>query len=215
MSTTTQNRVLSALNWRYATKQFDTSAHLTEEQIHTLLESISLTPTAYGQQPFRAILVETPALREALIPASYGQDKVLHSSLTLVLAARTDLGDASTEAYMALAAQTWGMQVSDLAQFEGMVKGFYGSLTAEQKIDWAKRQAYIAMGTVLTTAALEEIDACPMEGIVPAQVDAILGLADQNLTTAAVIVFGKRSAEDKTQHHPKVRVPLDTLVIRK
>lgn len=199
-----ENKVLEQLHWRYATKKFS-DRKLTEEQLDVLLEAVRLAPTSYGQQPFRVVRVENQALREKLVPASFGQDKVANASHLLVFAVQTDLSEKTVADYISRTAEVWDMQRSELEGFEGVVNNLYAGMSAEAKEHWAARQAYIGLSFLMQTAALEEIDVCPMEGINPEQYDEILDLAAHNLKTVVVATVGFRAEDDSAQHLAKSR----------
>jgi nitroreductase len=203
---------LEPLNWRYAVKAFDTDRKLSEEQLSQLLESARMAPTAFGQQPFKVIVVNNPAVRQELIAHSYGQDKVAAASHLLVFAADTALGDDTVDHYMAHAAKTWNTTTEALAGFSGAVKGTYNALGEQGRIAWAQQQAHIALGTLLTVAAYNGIDACPMTGFSTDKYDEILGLKEKNLKSTVIVTLGHRSTEDSAQHMPKVRKPVSEFV---
>ena len=73
------------------------------------------------------------------------------------------------------------------------------------KLQWAKLQTYIALGQLMTSAAVLGVDACPMEGIAPAEYDRILGLEEKGLTTSVACALGYRSSDDKYATALKVR----------
>jgi nitroreductase len=91
-----------------------------------------------------------------------------------------------------------------------------GSLVGDQAKaripHWAAHQAYIALGNLLTSAALLGVDACPMEGFVPAEFDKILDLPAQGYAAVVCCALGYRSADDKYAKIPKVRLPAAELV---
>ncbi len=204
---------VTALQWRYATKQFDTTKKLTAEQLDTLLEAMRLSASAFGLQPWKFIVVNNPAVRAKLRAAAWGQPQVTDASHFIVLAAKTDLSDESVDAYIHSIAQTRQQTPADLASLATVIKGFLARHTPEQRIEWAKKQAYIALGTLLSAAAVERIDAGGMEGFDPAQFDEILGLAPLHLTTAVAAPIGFRSNQDATAQLAKVRFPISEVVV--
>ncbi len=203
---------LEPLNWRYAVKAFDADRKISDEQLDQLLESARLAPTAFGQQPFKIIVVNTPAIRQDLIAHSYGQEKVASASHLLVFAVDTALGDDSVDHYMANASKTWNTTLESLEGFSGAVKGTYNALGEQGRIAWAQQQAHIALGTLLTVAAYNGIDACPMTGFSTDKYDEMLGLKEKNLKSTVIVTLGHRSAEDNAQHLPKVRKPVSEFV---
>jgi nitroreductase len=207
------NNIINALNWRYATKSFDSSKKLSDDQLNTILESMRLSASSYGLQPWKFVVVSNPETRTALRAAAWDQTQVTDASAFVVLAVRTDVDAAYVDAYMKSIADTRGMDVAALSGFADMIKGTISRRTAEQVIDWSSRQVYIALGTALTTAAQLEVDTCPMEGFDEAKFDEILGLKEMNLSSRVCLAIGFRSAEDTSATYKKVRSAKDEVVV--
>ncbi len=196
---------IKALEWRYATKQFDATKKIDSETIQTLKESIRLSPSSYGLQPYTIIDVSTPEIREKLKVAAYGQTQLTDASHLLIFAASTDVTEAHVDEFISSHATIRNVPVETLAGYAGMIKANIVSRTIEQKSLWAAKQAYIALGFLLESAALLEVDAAPIEGFDAAQFDEILGLKEKNLTSAVICALGYRSADDTYANQPKVR----------
>ena len=203
--TTMSNNLITQLNWRYATKAFDPSAKISDQKLNIILEALRLAPSSYGLEPWAFIVVKDQELKDRLMAASYGQVQVGQASHVIVLAVRTDINDTFVDNFTSTKEQTEGMPAGTLAAYNGMIKGSINSLTAEQNIQWHKKQAYIALGFAMTACALENVDSCPMEGFDASQFDEILGLKELNLTSAVILPIGIRSAEDKMAMVPKSR----------
>jgi nitroreductase len=174
-----------------------------------------LAPSSYGLQPWKAIVVTDPEVRAKLVGAAYGQRQVADASLLVVLAIKTNLGDADVEAYLQRIAAVRGAPIASLEGFRGLLTGaILKGMDEPTRRAWSARQAYIALGTLLTSAALLGIDVGPMEGFVPAQVDEILGLGARGLTSVVFAAVGYRSADDKYASVKKVRPEKGDAVIR-
>lgn len=206
--------VLESLKWRYATKKFDSSKKMTAQQLELLLEASNLTASSYGLQPFQILVVENPEIREKLKAAAYGQSQVTDASQVIIFAAKSNLSVADVDSYMQLISKVRNVPVEALNDFKAMVAGTISSRAPEVLTQWAARQAYIALGNLLTVAALEKIDACPMEGFDNAQFDEILGLKAKNLTSVVMATVGFRAADDVSQNYAKVRRPLSDIVTK-
>ncbi len=207
-------QLLEALNWRYAVKQF--SNHTLEEaRLHTLLEATRLSPSAYGLQPYKLLLVEDQALRAELVTHSYDQQKVLHSSHLLVFAACRDIDSQFIREHMT---RLHAARQPDEAAHQGMQQHYQQVLVdqpnTEQRQQWIRDQTFLALGNLLTSAALLQIDTCPMTGIIPAQYDRLLGLEPHGLTTLATVTLGFRHPHDDYASQPKVRLGMEELVMR-
>lgn len=204
---------LNKLQWRYATKRFDKSRKLNSTQVDNLLQAANLAPTSYGLQPFAIAMVTDDKVKEKLSPAAFNQPQVTEASHLFIFSARTDLTDRDVEQYIERIANTRGIPKESLADFDQTMKGTIKNLQPEQRFQWAARQAYISLGMLLSAAALQDIDACPMEGFNNDQFDEILGLKEKGFSTLAMVAAGYRSAEDEYQHYKKVRKSLDEFVI--
>lgn len=206
------DQLLAALHWRYATKQFDPARKISPADWETLEQALLLTPSSVGLQPWKFLVIDNPALRTTLQPVSYGQSQIVDASHLVVLAAKPDLSEADVDAHVARIAEVRGLAVADLAGLKGMAMGIVTGRSAEERRDWAFNQTYIALGNLLTSAALLGIDACPMEGFSREEYDRILDLPAQGLASVAVATLGYRSADDKYATAPKVRFPLETVI---
>ncbi len=208
MKTIESTQLIGQLNWRYATKQFDASRKLSADDLAALEEAVSLSPSSLGLQLWKFVVVEDPAIRERLKAASWGQSQITDASQIIVFAAKTDITEADIDAHLERIAEVRGVSLESLAPLREMsVGGAIHAKTPEQRAEWARRQVYIALGTLLTSAALMGIDACPMEGFSPADYDSILGLDALGYNSVVVGAIGYRSAEDKYAGAPKVRFP--------
>ena len=207
-NTITSQQLLDQLNWRYATKQFDPSRKITAQDWATLEDALLLTPSSGGLQPWKFIVVTDPAVRAKLLPASYGQPQITNASHLVVFAAKTNFSEADVEAFIRHAATTRGVSVESLAPFRDiLVGGIVKSMDEAGRDAWARNQAYIALGNLLTSAAVLGIDACPMEGFNRAQYDEILGLNQQGFGSAVIATLGYRATSDQYATAPKVRFP--------
>ena len=204
---------LEALNWRYATKKFDPARTLSAQQLEELLEAVRLSPSSYGLQPYKILVVSDPELRLRLRPAAWNQSQVTQASHLLVFAHRTDFGPELIDSYLEEVSQTRGASLESLQPYADFMKSKLLGLPAREKADWSARQAYIALGTLLSAAAQAEIDTCAIEGFDPVQVNQILGLDSQHLSAGVMAAVGFRSEEDATQYHKKVRRSHDALFL--
>lgn len=195
--------MIEHLNWRYATKQYDATKKISTADLNTLKEAVRLTPTSYGLQGFKVIIVENPEVRAKLREKAYGQGQVTDASHLFVFVAQKDMTVEHIDNYLHLISETRGVSVADLQGFGDYMKGAIGGIPTEYKAVWNAKQAYIGLGILLTAAASLKIDATPMEGFDPTGFDEILGLTDY--TTAVIAAVGYRHADDASQHYPKVR----------
>jgi nitroreductase len=215
MSTTIKPETLiGQLNWRYATKQFDPKRKISAQDWATLEETLLLTPSSGGLQPWKFVVVTDPAVRAKLRPASYGQVQITDASHLVVFASKNNFSEADVDAHIKHIAEVQGAPIETLAPLRGMlVGGIVQSQDEAARNAWARNQAYIALGNLLTSAALLGIDACPMEGFDRGQYDEILGLKAKGFAAAVIVTLGYRSTTDKYANAPKVRFPKEQVFI--
>jgi nitroreductase len=201
----TPDQLLAALRWRYATKQFDASRKIPEDIWAAIEESLVLTPSSFGLQPWKFLVVKNPAVRARLLPESWSQPQVTDASHFVVLTARTDLSTADIDAWISRMAEVQGKSPEDVAPLKGMIAGFAERMSEEDRHAWNIRQVYIALGQLMAAAAVLGIDSCPMEGISAPAYDRILGLEGSGYATVVACALGYRSPEDKYAAAPKAR----------
>jgi len=208
--------LLQALHWRYATKLFDPSRRIPEGEWEVLEHSLRLTPSSFGLQPYRFMVVRDPALREQLKPESWGQSQITDASHLVVFLARQEMTEAYVDAFLAEVARTRGVTLDSLSGYRNrMISHLMANAKGLDIPEWSARQAYIALGQLMTSAAFLGVDACPIEGLDPQAYDRILGLEGGEYRTVAACAVGYRSSEDKYAALAKVRLPLEHLVIRR
>lgn len=205
--------LLDALRWRYATKAFDVSKKISDADLDILLESLRLSPSSFGLQPWTFIVVRDPALRARVREAAWGQPQVTDASHLIVLCAKKTIDAAFINAFIDFTVSERSQPRSVLEEYESMMLNFLAAITPEAQAEWMKRQAYIALGVLLTACAQLRIDATPMEGFEPTKVDAILGLSDKNLTPVLLCPVGYRSANDAYASLKKVRFPKEKVIL--
>ena len=200
------------MQWRYATKQFDPAKRVDDDTWAALERAMVLSPSSYGLQPWRFVAVESPDVKLKLRAAAYGQAQVTDASHVVVIASRLGFAVADVDRHLTQVARVRGVPVDSLNGLRQMVVGMLSKRDAAATDAWCRDQAYLALGTALTAAAVLGVDACPMEGFVPAQVDALLNLTARGYTAAVLIAFGHRAADDKYATLPKVRYdPADVI----
>jgi len=204
--------LLSALNFRYATKQFDPTRKLDTPTWDALLQSLVLAPSSFGLQPWRFLIVNNPEIRAKLRAASWNQPQLTDADRVIVVTTRTDLTAADLDAWMSCLALAQGKSPEDLAAYRGMIEGFAGALDAAAKQNWNTRQCYIALGQLMTSAAVMGVDTCPLEGIDKAAYDQILDLENSGYTTAVACAVGYRIEADPYAGLPKARFTKEAVI---
>ncbi|RIV47124.1 NAD(P)H-dependent oxidoreductase [Flagellimonas pelagia] len=205
------NTVLEHRTWRYATKKFDPSKKVSEQDLETLLEATRLSASSYGLQPYHIFVISDQETKEKLKPASWNQSQIADASHVIVFANATDFGEELVDDFLTNVGETRNIPMEGLKGYSDFMKSKLLDLPVETKSTWTTKQAYIAFSNMMQAAAELKIDTCPMEGFESDKYNEILGLTEKNLNAAVVLPIGYRSEEDDTQHWAKVRKSKETL----
>ncbi|MEL7005177.1 MAG: NAD(P)H-dependent oxidoreductase [Bacteroidota bacterium] len=203
--------LIENLNWRYATKKFDNTKKVNDQDLETIKKALQLSASSYGLQLYKILIIEDIELREKLKPGSWGQSQITDASHLIVFCNYADVANEHIDEYTQLKAETMNINHDNLKGYGDFIKEKMGELDQPTKQNWTARQTYIALGNLLVACADLRIDACPMEGFDPSQYEEILGLESRGLKAAVIATIGYRSDEDQTQHAPKVRKSFDDL----
>ena len=214
MTSITNEQLNSALEWRYATKVFDAARKIPPETWAALERALVLSPSSFGLQPYKFLVITDAAMRAKLTPATWGQKQVADCSHYVVFTARTVLGAEHIDAFISRTAEVRGITTESLKGYRDLMNGsLIGGGTLSKMIpEWSMRQAYIALGNLMTSAALLGVDACPIEGFEPDKYDEILGLKQSGFASVVCCALGYRAATDKYATLPKVRLSGTELV---
>lgn len=207
------NTFIENQNWRYATKKFDATKKIATEDLEILKEAIRLSSSSYGLQPYKVLIVENPELRAKIQPAAWGQSQIVEASHLIIFANETNVDDSTIDSFLQNISETRNTPIEALSGYGDFMKSKISTLDAEVKNAWTAKQTYLALGNLLNAAADLKIDATPMEGFVPAQVNEILGLDKLGLNASLIATLGYRHEEDTTQHYKKVRKSNEELFI--
>lgn len=206
-------QILRDLNWRYATKKFDAEAILPEDQIDIIKEAFNLTATSYGLQPIKLVVIKNKNIQKELVSFSMNQEQVAQASHVLVFCIENQISEAFISKYFDLVKQVRDTPDHILQPFEDFLKEDFRAKTINEVQNWATKQAYLAMGNLLTVCAIERIDACPMEGFQPSEYDRILKLNEKGLKSVLVMPIGYRAKDDMFSGFKKVRKELSESVL--
>ncbi len=204
---------LKALNWRYATKKFDPSKELNDEKIEVLKQAFNLTATSYGLQPLKMIIVNNKEIQKKLREFSYNQQQVDTASHVLIICIENEVGEGFINDYFKRVKHIRETPDEIIKPFQEFLVQDFKAKAQEEIEAWAINQAYLALGTLLTVCAAEEIDACPMEGFEPEKYNELLNLKKRNLKSVLVLPVGYRAEDDMFSKFKKVRRPLDEVII--
>ncbi len=212
-TTFSPQEVLKQLEWRYATKEFDSSKKIPEDVWKVLEQSLVLAPSSFGLQPWKFFVIRNPEIRHQLVVHSGGQKQVEEASHLVVLTIKEDVNEKDVDTYVQRMSEVRNVPVEKLEGLATMVKGFLKRPSdVFDKDAWSAKQVYIALGFFMFSAAMLEIDTCPMEGIIPHKYDEVLGLKDKGYRTVVVCPAGYRLPTDKYANMPKVRYKTEDVV---
>ncbi|WP_456378053.1 NAD(P)H-dependent oxidoreductase [Lutibacter sp.] len=205
--------ILKSLEWRYATKKFDPSKKLSNQQIDTLKKAFNLTATSFGLQPIKMIVISNKELQEKFVEHSYFQRQVADASHLLVLCIQNDTTTADINAYFDLEKKIRGTSEEIISTFRNQLIEMYKNKSIEERQLSAANQIYIVLGNLMTVCAVEKIDNCPIEGFIPEKIDELLNLKDLNLKSVLLLPVGYRAEDDILNGTKKIRKPLSETVL--
>jgi nitroreductase len=196
--------IIEQLNKRYATKKFDASRKLSDNDLDNLLEAIRLSASSFGLQAYKILVVENEAIRKQLRLAAWNQSQITDASQLLVFAVNTNFGENEVDRFVENIANTRDLDIASLSDYAGKMKQTFKRPQEEIQV-WLTRQVYIALGFGLVSAAAMDIDTCPIEGFDSNKFDEILELKEKGLKSVVLLAIGYRSQDDKYQYLTKVR----------
>jgi nitroreductase/dihydropteridine reductase len=205
-------KLIEALNWRYATKKMN-GQKVPQEKLDYILEATRLAPSSSGLQPYEIFVISNPELLEKIKPFAWNQGQITDCSHLLVFAAWDSYSlERITKVFDRTVAER-GLPSDKMDDYKKTLWGMYEPLPIEWHANHAARQAYIALGVAMVAAAEQQVDATPMEGFVPEEMDKLLGLKEKGLKSAVILPLGYRDvANDWLVNMKKVRTPKKTFV---
>lgn len=196
--------IIDSLLWRRAVKNFDPSRTIPADTWQTLEQSLLLSPSSYGLQPWKFFVITSPAIKQLLPDAAWGQTQPRDCSHFVVIAARRTVDADFVQSYIDRFAAIRGTPPEALNGLRDAILGKASRMGSDQ-LPWTSRQCYIALGFLLESAALLQVDACPMEGIIPDRLDGLLAISGTPWTSVVACALGYRSPNDTSASEAKVR----------
>ena len=193
--------IVDAFNFRHACKTFDPARKIPAEDFNLILETGRLSPSSFGYEPWRFLVIQNMALREKLLTVTWGAKGQFPSAshVIAILVRKDDMrpGSAYTENFMR---NVQKLPEEGIARRTKFYRQFHESDFRLQDpralFDWGCRQAYIALGNMMTAAAMLGIDSCPIEGFNQAGAEQVLvdaGVMDpKQFGLAVMVAFGYR-----------------------
>lgn len=214
-----QEEILNAFNYRHATKEFDADKKISTKDINFILKTANLSPSSFGFEPWHFVVVQNKELRELLKPVAWGApaklDTASHFILGLSMKASMTKWDADYIMHMMKEVKQFPENVIEM--YSNFYKTFQESdfnLDTDKKLfDWASKQTYIALGNMMTAAALNGIDSCPIEGFHQEKAEVLLqekfDVDTDKYGLSFMVAFGYRKEDPP---HPKSRRNLEDIV---
>ncbi len=206
--------LIHQMKWRYAAKRMN-GQKVPEAKLDNILEAIRLSASSFGLQPYKVVVIENPELRDKIQLVAHNQPQIHEASHILVFAAWKDIDEPAVDKFISNVSKIRELPVESLQGYKNAILRKVVANTPEENFNWASRQAYLALGTGLVAAAVEQVDATPMEGFDAIALDELLGLQKKGLRSVAILALGYRDEnKDQLSQLPKVRWDKETLFMK-
>jgi nitroreductase len=217
MQPVSASTLLANLAWRYSTKRFDPGRRIPGETWAAIEEAMVLSPSSFGLQPWRFVVVEDAGVRARLREHAWNKPQVTEASRLVVFARVVEVDAEHVDRHIQRVSAVRGVPPAAMEEYR---KGMLGSMANPAGLaggsmeTWTRAQVYIALGVFLTSCAMLGVDACPMEGFSPAGFDQILGLRERGCTSVVLGAAGYRAVDDAFAAYRKVRFDAREVVVR-
>lgn len=194
-----------ALQWRYATQAYTPESTLTDQELETIITAGRYAPSSRWLDPVRYVVIRDIWLRKELLQAVNNQEKIVTAS-DLVVVAVEDVTATYVEERVTYLAKTRKIAPAKLEGYKNALMSVANMPDVERHAR-AREQAHIALGSMLLTAAQLQVDASPMWGFQPTEVDRILQLSEKWRTSVVLMALGHRDPQDPALQRTKARRP--------
>lgn len=183
---------MDAMAFRHACKKFDNTRAIASETFETILESVRLSPSSFGMEPWRLFVIRSKGLRETLKPLCWNQPQITECSELIVFTTDNE-AVGSDEAYIRRMFARRGLDIEATEQYVARYRGYVDALKAQNRLeDWAAKQCYIAAANMMTCAASLGIDSCPIEGFERAKLEELFEFEGER-SVALIVALGYRA----------------------
>ncbi len=204
--------LLESLEWRYATKKMNGIA-VPQEKLDYILEAARLAPSSSGLQPYEIFVISNKELLEKIRPIAFNQNQITEASHLLVWAAWDGYKLEKIEATFHKLLAERGLPLTQMDDYKKMLWSMYEPRGKEWQSTHTAKQAYISFSMAIAAAAEQQVDATPMEGFNPEELDKILGFREKGLKSVVILPLGFRdAANDWNANLKKVRKPMNEFV---
>ncbi len=188
------NPVIDALKFRHACKQFDPSKKVEKQNLDIILEAACLSPSSFGMEAWKFLVLESKSLREKLRPACWNQAQVTDASHVIAILARPAV-IAPDQEYVLESFQRRGLSEDATHAYVERYKHYIDTEVDPRmpRYAWCAKQCYIALANIMTCAASLGIDSCPLEGFEKTRVEEILEIDTDAYQVAVLVALGYRA----------------------
>lgn len=203
------NNFISAMNFRHACKVFDNNKKITKEDFETILEAGRLTPSSFGLEPTRLIVLQNNEIREKIKPLCWNQEQITTSSQVVVFKSKV----ADLQADTNYVFNHINQRMKDEAKTKAYLQRFgnfliNNNITTENMIHWTAKQAYLMASSMMNCAAFMGIDSCPMEGFDQKKLEEFFNIDTFSERIVLIVAFGYRVNPQSQQY----RISMQELV---
>jgi len=202
------SQFLDAMKFRHACKRFEPAKQIPSEQFEQILEVARTSPSSFGMEPWRLIVIRDEKLRKALKSSCWNQNQITECSELVIFTTDNDIV-RSDSPYVRKMFERRDMPSEAVDMYMGVYKNYLEPIECDEVLleNWTAKQCYIALANTMTYAATLEIDSCPIEGFDKEEVEAVLDL-EYGRSVAVICAFGYRLNPQSTQ----MRLPMNTIV---
>ena len=204
-------QLIDNLKWRYATKKFDSSKQVSQQNIEYIKEAVQLSASSYGLQPYKVLEIKEPKLREELKRISWNQSQITDASHLFLFCNFLDVSEEDVDSLVRLKSEINEIDIQKLSGYGDFVKSKLKEKSESGMIHWTAKQTYIALSNAMNACAELQIDCTPMEGFELNDYNEKLGLPQLGLNACVVLAIGYRNNKDMSQHSKKVRKSIDMI----
>lgn len=219
---------IDALTTRYAVKRFDSSKKLSEEQLALIEETLRLTPSSFGLEPWKFLIISNQDVKNKLCVYSMGNKQVATASILIVLCAKDHIGNKDVREFLKRTMEIRQIKESLLVNLKKTLYGFvharnlnawllgipeliFGTKTFRQ---WQTKQVYVALGNLLSVCAHQKIDSAPIEGFDQKAYKKVLGDKIIGYSPVVLCAVGYRATDDSFSTMAKVRKTKEEVIVR-
>jgi len=204
-----KNRFSEAMEFRHACKIFDENKKIPQDLMRYILEMGRISPSSFGMEPWKFLVITNKSLKERLRPLCWNQAQITTCSHLVVILAAIE----SVRLDSGIPQKRFERRPLPKEQIEAYIKRYSDFLSDtfssdEKTLCWSAKQCYIALANMITAAAYEKIDSCPIEGFEKEKVESLLDIDTSKYQIAVMVAFGYR-LNPQGEH---LRVPFDEVV---